>query len=108
MLIGTALIVLTWVLFIGMGLPIWGGVLVTIAAAFIILFGMTDAVVKNNDELVMQYMENFYFEGAAMIVTLITVGKLLEAISKGRTTDALKNLMHNLSLILVDGIVPIV
>ena len=41
MIIGTALIVLTWVLFIGMGLPVWAGVLLTIAGAFIILFGMT-------------------------------------------------------------------
>lgn len=72
----------------------------------IILFGMTDAVVKNNDELVMQYMENFYFEGAAMIVTLITVGKLLESISKGKTTSALKSLMKlspKTAVILKDG-----
>ena len=59
----------------------------------VVLFLMTDAVVKNDEERVMTYMENFYFEGAAMIVTLITVGKLLESISKGRTTDALKSLM---------------
>ncbi|MBR1639204.1 MAG: heavy metal translocating P-type ATPase [Treponema sp.] len=56
------------------------------------LFAMTDAVI-HNPEKVMTYMDNFYFEGAAMIVTLITVGKLLESISKGRTTDALKSLM---------------
>lgn len=59
----------------------------------VILFAMTDAVLKNDHLLVMHYMDNFYFEGAAMIVTLITVGKLLEAVSKGKTTDALKSLM---------------
>ena len=57
------------------------------------LFLMTDAVTKGDDALVMHYMDEFYFESAAMILTLITVGKLLEAISKGRTTDALKSLM---------------
>ncbi len=57
------------------------------------LFLMTDAVVKGNDELVMHYMNEFYFESAAMILTLITVGKMLESVSKGRTTDALKSLM---------------
>lgn len=57
------------------------------------LFLMTDAVVKGNDELVMTYMDEFYFESAAMILTLITVGKMLEAHSKGKTTDALKSLM---------------
>ena len=58
------------------------------------LFMMTDAVVKGNDELVMSYMDEFYFESAAMILTLITVGKMLEARSKGKTTDALKSLMR--------------
>lgn len=57
------------------------------------LFLMTDAVVKGDHELVMHYMDEFYFESAAMILTLITVGKMLEARSKGRTTDALKSLM---------------
>ncbi len=57
------------------------------------LFAMTDAVVKGDEALVMTYMDEFYFESAAMILTLITVGKLLEAHSKGRTTDALKSLM---------------
>jgi Cu2+-exporting ATPase len=57
------------------------------------LFAMTDAVVKGNDALVMTYMDEFYFESAAMILTLITVGKMLEARSKGKTTDALKSLM---------------
>ena len=61
--------------------------------SLVMLFGMTDSVTKGNNELTMHYMHNFYFEGAAMIVTLITVGKLLEALSKGRTTDALKGLM---------------
>ena len=59
----------------------------------VILFLMTDAVVKNNSELIMQYMDSFYFESAGMILTLITVGKLLESISKGRTTNALKSLI---------------
>ncbi|MCD7724345.1 MAG: heavy metal translocating P-type ATPase [Clostridiales bacterium] len=58
------------------------------------LFMMTDAVVRGNDELVMTYMDEFYFESAAMILTLITVGKMLEAHSKGKTTDALKGLMR--------------
>ena len=57
------------------------------------LFAMTDAQVKGNAEAVMMYMHEFYFESAAMILTLITVGKLLEARAKGRTTDALKGLM---------------
>ena len=57
------------------------------------LFAMTDAQVKGNMELVMSYMHEFYFESAAMILTLITVGKMLEARSKGKTTDALKSLM---------------
>ncbi|MCD8377131.1 MAG: heavy metal translocating P-type ATPase [Oscillospiraceae bacterium] len=57
------------------------------------LFLMTDAVVRGDDALVMTYMEEFYFESAAMILTLITVGKMLEARSKGKTTDALKSLM---------------
>ncbi len=59
----------------------------------VVLFLMTDAVVKGDEELVMTYMDEFYFESAAMIVTLITVGKMLESMSKGRTTDALKSLM---------------
>ena len=57
------------------------------------LFAMTDAQVKGNMEMVMHYMHEFYFESAAMILTLITVGKMLEARSKGKTTDALKGLM---------------
>ena len=58
------------------------------------LFAMTRAQVDGNDELVMHYMMEFYFESAAMILTLITVGKMLEARSKGKTTDALKSLMN--------------
>lgn len=57
------------------------------------LFAMTDAQLKGSAELVMEYMHDFYFESAAMILALITVGKMLEARSKGKTTDALKSLM---------------
>ena len=67
------------------------------AAAFVYstyaLFAMTDAQVKGDMDAVMDYMMEFYFESAAMILTLITVGKMLEARSKGKTTDALKSLM---------------
>ncbi len=58
-----------------------------------VLFLMTGAVVRGDDALVMTYMDEFYFESAAMILTLITVGKMLEAYSKGKTTNALKSLM---------------
>ena len=58
------------------------------------LFAMTDAQVKGNTDAVMSYMHEFYFESAAMILALITVGKMLEARSKGKTTDALKGLMQ--------------
>lgn len=57
------------------------------------LFAMTDAQMRGDMEGVMAYMHEFYFESAAMILTLITVGKMLEARSKGKTTDALKGLM---------------
>lgn len=57
------------------------------------LFMMTDAQLHQNADAVMMYMDEFYFESAAMILTLITVGKLLEARSKGKTTDALKGLV---------------
>ncbi len=70
------------------------------------LFMMTDAVVQGDEALVMTYMDEFYFESAAMILTLITVGKMLEARSKGRTTDALKSLMKlapKQAVILRDG-----
>lgn len=58
------------------------------------LFAMTDAQLRGDMEAVISYMHEFYFESAAMILTLITVGKMLEARSKGRTTDALKSLMR--------------
>ncbi|MGM9548556.1 MAG: heavy metal translocating P-type ATPase [Faecousia sp.] len=67
------------------------------AAAFVYstfaLFTMTDAQVKGQMDAVMVYMDEFYFESAATILTLITLGKMLEARSKGKTTDALKGLM---------------
>ena len=58
------------------------------------LFAMTDAQVNGDIDAVMSYMHEFYFESAAMILALITVGKMLEAHSKGKTTDALKSLMQ--------------
>lgn len=61
--------------------------------SLVALFLMTDAQVKGDADAVMGYMDNLYFESAAMILTLITVGKMLEARSKGRTTDALKSLI---------------
>ena len=70
------------------------------------LFAMTQAQLSGNMSAVMSYMNEFYFESAAMILTLITVGKLLEARSKGRTTDALKGLISlspKTAVILVDG-----
>ncbi len=57
------------------------------------LFAMTAAQVNGDMDEVMSYMHEFYFESAAMILALITVGKMLEAHSKGKTTDALKSLM---------------
>ena len=59
----------------------------------VMLFAMTSAQVSGGSEAAMPYMNEFYFESAGMILTLITVGKMLESISKGRTTDALKSLM---------------
>ncbi|MCI9526255.1 MAG: heavy metal translocating P-type ATPase [Lachnospiraceae bacterium] len=70
------------------------------------LFAMTDAQVKGDMHRVMSYMHEFYFESAAMILTLITVGKMLEAHAKGKTTDALKGLMKlapKTAVILKDG-----
>ncbi len=58
------------------------------------LFIMTKVEFSSNHDLIMQYLDNFYFEAAAMILTLITVGKLLEARSKGKTTNALKSLIQ--------------
>lgn len=57
------------------------------------LFAMTNALANNQQDLIIHYYHEFYFESAAMILTLITLGKLLEAISKGKTTNALKELM---------------
>lgn len=58
------------------------------------LFAMTDAQMRGDHGKVMEYMHEFYFESAAMILTLITLGKMLESYSKGKTTDALKSLMN--------------
>ena len=58
------------------------------------LFAMTDAQLRGNQQAVISYMHEFYFESAAMILTLITLGKMLEAFSKGKTTNALKSLMN--------------
>lgn len=81
------------------------------AAAFgystVALFAMTDAQLAGDHEAVMSYMHEFYFESAAMILALITVGKMLEARSKGKTTDALKSLMKlapKTAVILKDGV----
>ena len=70
-------------------------------------YAMTDAQLKGNDTAVMSYMHEFYFESAAMILALITVGKMLEARSKGKTTDALKGLMKlapKTAVIIRDGV----
>ncbi len=81
------------------------------AAAFVYstyaLFAMTDAQMRGDMQGVMTYMHEFYFESAAMILTLITVGKMLEARSKGKTTDALKSLMKlapKLATVVRDGV----
>lgn len=80
------------------------------AAAFVYstyaLFAMTNAQLIGDSEAVMGYMHEFYFESAAMILTLITVGKMLEAYSKGKTTDAIKGLMKlapKTAVIIKDG-----
>ena len=83
------------------------GSFVSFAWSVGVLFAMTRAVVQGDDEAVMRHMMNFYFESAAMILTLITVGKMLEARSKGRTTDALKGLMKlapKTAVLLRDGV----
>ena len=70
------------------------------------LFAMTGAVLDGNEDQIMYYMNQFYFEAAAMILTLITVGKMLEARSKGKTTSALKGLMDlspKTAVIIQDG-----
>ena len=67
---------------------------------------MTDAQVRMDMDGVMHYMHEFYFESAAMILTLITIGKMLEAHSKGKTTDALKSLMKlaaTTATVVIDG-----
>ena len=74
--------------------------------SLVILFAMTDAQVKNNADAVMNYMHDFYFESAAMILVLITLGKMLESYSKGKTTDALnslKNLAPETAVVIRDG-----
>lgn len=70
------------------------GSMASFAWSVVALFMMTDAQVQMDMDRVMKYMDEFYFESAAMILTLITVGKMLEARSKGKTTDALKSLMR--------------
>ena len=69
------------------------GATASFAWSVFVLFAMTRATVDGDGEAVMRYMMDFYFESAAMILTLITVGKMLEAHAKGKTTDALKGLM---------------
>ena len=70
------------------------GSFASFAYSTVVLFLMTDSQVKGDTDRVMSLMHEFYFESAAMILTLITVGKMLEAYSKGKTTDALKSLMN--------------
>ena len=66
---------------------------VSFVYSLVMLFGMSNAFINGQSDKAMHFMHNLYFESATMIVTLITVGKLLESISKGRTTNALKSLM---------------
>lgn len=70
------------------------GATASYAYSVVALFGMTSAVLEGNEDKIMYFMNQFYFEAAAMILTLITVGKMLEARSKGKTTSALKSLMN--------------
>lgn len=82
------------------------GSMASFAWSTYVLFLMTDAVVRQDNAAVMEYMHGLYFESAAMILALITVGKTLEAYSKGKTTDALKGLMRlspKEAIVLVDG-----
>ena len=75
------------------------------------LFAMTNAQVNNDMSLVMKYMDEFYFESAGMILTLITLGKMLESSSKGKTTNAIKGLMNlapKKATILVDNVEKVV
>jgi Cu2+-exporting ATPase len=83
------------------------GATASFAYSVVALFGMTGAVLENDTDRVMYFMNQFYFEAAAMILTLITVGKMLEARSKGKTTNALKGLMDlspKTAVILRDGV----
>ncbi len=82
------------------------GATASFAYSVFALFAMTKAVQEGNTDMVMYYMDQFYFESAATILTLITIGKTLEARSKGKTTDALKSLMKlapKTAVILVNG-----
>ena len=82
------------------------GAIASFGYSVVALFGMSGAVMDGNDEQVVYYMNQFYFEAAAMILTLITVGKMLEARSKGKTTNALKGLMDlspKTAVVLRDG-----
>ena len=77
------------------------------AYSVVALFAMSSAVMDGNTDKVMYYMDQFYFESAAMILTLITVGKMLEARSKGKTTSALKALMNlapKTAIVFIDGV----
>ena len=83
------------------------GATASYAYSVVALFAMTGAAMDNNTDKVMYYMNQFYFEAAAMILTLITVGKMLEARSKGKTTNALKGLMDlspKTAVIIKDGV----
>ena len=83
------------------------GATASFAYSVVSLFAMTGAVLDNDTDQVMFYMDQFYFEAAAMILTLITVGKMLEARSKGKTTNALKGLMDlspKTAVIIRDGV----
>lgn len=82
------------------------GSFISFAYSVVIIFIMTDLTTKHMDEEAMRYLHELYFESAAMILTLITVGKLLESIAKGKTTDALKGLMKlapKKAVVLLDG-----
>ena len=83
------------------------GATASFAWSVFVLFAMTRATVDGDGEAVMRYMMDFYFESAAMILTLITVGKMLEVHAKGKTTDALKGLMKlapKTAVVIRDGV----
>lgn len=83
------------------------GSMVSYLWSIYVTFLMSDGIKTASDEVMMKYMDSLYFESAAMILTLITVGKMLEAKSKGRTTDALKGLMKlapKMARVLKDGV----